>query len=57
MEIKRENKAGIFEYDLLLQIEPRHGRPIPEELKPKISVAYQELDDKVAAIFKEYEAR
>lgn len=55
MKITRGAKSGIFEYDLTLRIDVKNNRPIPEELKPKISALYQKLDDGVAAVFDAWE--
>ena len=54
MEIHKK-REGVFKYDLLLRLEGKGGRPIPEELKPRISEAYEKLFDKVDVIFSEYE--
>jgi len=58
----RKDREGVFSYDLgaRLKLKSRTGRPIPDELRPKLDKAFeetmQELFDKVASIFDDYEA-
>ena len=55
MEIHREREGRAFEYVLKLWVEGKQGQPVPQELRPKIGKAFDDLFDRVDSMFTEYE--
>jgi hypothetical protein len=55
VQIHKVREGDVFEYVLKLWIEGNHGQPVPEELKPKIDKAFDELLGRVDTISTGYE--
>ena len=55
VEIHKIREGPVFEYVLKLWVQGKDGQLVPEEAKPKIDKAFNELFDSVDRIFAEYE--
>ena len=54
-EMHKVRDGLVFKYLLKLCVQGKHGQLVPEETKPKIGKAFNELSDRLDHIFAEYE--